>query len=179
MNPKPPGKIQRAAAWGESAFREVYFRYTKRLRAYILRRVRNYHDAEDITAQVFSQALGHLDPQVTNKQLEAWLFTSARNATANHARARKFRATISIEEIEGVAESKEETDPGETILEEENVTRLAAAIKRLPEEQRRALMLRFFEGLSHSEIADLLGRSEGSARVLLHRTLSGLREEVS
>lgn len=178
MNPKAPGKIQRAAAWGESAFKEVYSRYIKPLRAYIFRRVRNYHDAEDLTAQVFYQALGHLDPKVTRPELEAWLFTSARNATANHARARKFRASISIEEIEEPAQTQE-AEPGSALEEEENVARLAEAIRRLPEEQRRALMLRFFEGMSHSEIAELLGRSEGSARVLIHRTLSDLREEVS
>lgn len=176
MNPNPLGKIQRAAAWGESSFREVYSRYIKPLRAYIFRRVRNHHDAEDLTAQVFAQALGHLDPGASSRELEAWLFTSARNATINHARARKFRATVSIEEV---AETSEESDPGSTILEEENVMRLAAAIRKLPHEQRRALMLRFFEGLSYSEIAELLGRTEGSARVLLHRTLSDLREEVS
>lgn len=177
MNREPSGKIQRAAAWGESAFREVYSRYIKPVRSYIFRRVRNYHDAEDLAAHVFAQALRHVDPErVTTEQLEAWLFTSARNASANHARARKFRATVSIEEL---AVPAEDSDPGNAILEEEDLARLVDAIRRLPEEQRRAVVLRFFDQLSHSEIAQLLGRTEGSARVLLHRTLSGLREEVS
>ncbi|MGH2719143.1 MAG: RNA polymerase sigma factor, partial [Actinomycetota bacterium] len=57
-----PAKVQRAAEWSETAFREVYSRYIRPVNAFILRRVRNHHDAEDLTAQVFVQALDHLDP---------------------------------------------------------------------------------------------------------------------
>lgn len=170
-------KVHRAAAWSESAFREVYSRYIKRLYAYILRRVRNHHDAEDLTAQVFLQVLDHLDPkEAGSPELAAWLFTSARNASANHARKRKFVATVSIEELPDVAD---ETDPGRAMLDEEELTRLLNAISQLPDERRQAIVLRFVQRLPHAEVADALGRSEGSARVLVHRTLADLRKEVS
>jgi RNA polymerase sigma-70 factor, ECF subfamily len=176
--PNRKDKIQQAVAWSDTAFREVYSRYIRPVYAFILRRVRNHHDAEDLTSHVFTQVLGHLDPkQPESPQLEAWLFTSARNATANHARGRKFVATVEIEEVND--EIAEEQQPDSKVVEKDDLERLLQAIERLPEEQRKALKMRFVEELSHAEIAEALGRSETSARVLLHRTVAGLREEVS
>lgn len=149
------------------------------MNTYIFRRVRNHHDAEDLTAQVFAQALKHLDPKKANSpELASWLFTSARNASANHVR-KKFIATLSIEEMPEGAEASSEPDPGDALLDEERLGVLLEAVAKLPEERRRALILRFVEQLPHSEIAEALGRSEGSARVLLHRTVARLRKEVS
>lgn len=170
-------KVQKAAAWSEAAFREVYSRYIRPVNSYILRRVRNHHDAEDLTAQVFVQALKHLDPKSAGSpELAAWLFTSARNASANHTRTRRFVATISIEEMPDAAGA---SDPSKTVLDEETLDRLLDAISRLPEERRRAIILRFVEQLPHAEIAGALGKTETGARVLLHRTIAHLRKEVS
>jgi RNA polymerase sigma-70 factor (ECF subfamily) len=171
-----PAKVQRAAEWSETAFREVYSRYIRPVNAYILRRVRNHHDAEDLTAQVFVQALDHLDPtKAGTDEVASWLFTSARNATANHSRRRRY--VVSVEEIPEEADDSE--DPSQLLLDEETLGRLFDAIARLPEERRRALILRFVEQMPHAEIADILGRTETSARVLLHRTIATLRKEVS
>ncbi len=170
-----PAKVQRAAKWSESAYREVYSRYIKPVNAYILRRVRNHHDAEDLTAQVFVQALDHLDPAKDTDEVASWLFTSARNATANHQRRRRY--VVSVEEVPEPAEEWE--DPGEVVLDEEMLGRVLEAISHLPEERRKALILRFVEQLPHAEIAEVLGRTETSARVLLHRTIAHLRREVS
>lgn len=172
-----PAKVQAAAQWSETAFREVYSRYIRPVNAYILRRVRNHHDAEDLTSQVFVQALGHLDPEKagTDDQVASWLFTSARNATANHARRRRY--VVSVEEVPETADDSE--DPSQMLLDEETLGQVLDAIALLPEERRKALILRFVEQLPHAEIAEMLGRSETSARVLLHRTIAHLRKEVS
>lgn len=172
--------VQRAAAWSEVAFKEVYSRYIKPLHAYILQRVRNHHDAEDLTAQVFLQVLDRLDPKdASSPKLAAWLFASARNATANFTRRRRHVAPIPIDELPERADDSGESDPGAAILDEEELSRLLAAIADLPDERRQAIILRFVACLPHSEIADALGRTEGSARVLVHRTLAELRREVS
>jgi RNA polymerase sigma-70 factor (ECF subfamily) len=154
----------------------VYSRYIRPVHAYILRRVHNHHDAEDLTAQVFVQALDHLDPdKAGTEEVASWLFTSARNATFNHTRRRRY--LVSVEELPEAADDSE--DPGQMILDEETLGSVLDAIGRLPEERRLAIIMRFVEQLPHSEIAEVLGRSETSARVLLHRTLATLRKEVS
>src|SRR5256714_15657397 len=86
-----PAKVQRAAKWSESAYREVYSGYIKPVNAYILRRVRNHHDPEDLTAQVFVQALDHLDPETAGTdQVEACLIPEARRGTPHHHRRRRY-----------------------------------------------------------------------------------------
>lgn len=169
--------VQRAAVWSESAFKEVYSRYIKPLHAYILRRVRNHHDAEDLTAQVFLQVLARLDERdAGSPRLAAWLFTAARNATANFKR--RGRRVVAVP-LDTLAEQPDGSDPGAALLDEEDLNRLLEAIADLPHERRQAIILRFVQCLPHAEIADALGRSEGSARVLVHRTLAELRREVS
>src|SRR5258708_10226321 len=124
-----PAKVKTAAKWSESAYREVYSRYIKPVNAYILRRVRNHHDAEDLTAQVFVQALDHLDPEKAGTdEVASWLFTSARNATANHARRRRY--VLSLEEIPDP--SDEPADPSQTHLDDETPSRAPAAITHPP-----------------------------------------------
>src|SRR5712691_11398513 len=133
---KFPAKVVRAAEWSETAFREVYSRYIRPVHSYILRRVRNHHDAEDLTAQVFVQALDHLDPgKAGTEEVASWLFTSARNATANHSRRRRY--VVSVEELPDSAGESE--DPGQVVLGEETLGQVLYAIGRLPEERRRAL----------------------------------------
>ncbi len=171
-------KKELVSRWSEQAFEKVYSRYIKPVYAYILRRVRNHHDAEDICAHVFVQAFDHLDQQdVESPRLASWLFTTARNASSNHSRRqRKFKATISLEEIPDAAG---DSDPGELFLSGEQLREVLAALARLPEERQRALILRLVDQLPYSEVAELLGRSEESSRVITHRALETLKRNVS
>jgi len=164
--------------WSEQAFEKVYSRYIKPVYSYIFRRVRNHHDAEDICAHVFVQAFDHLDEQdVESPKLASWLFTTARNASSNHSRRqRKFKATISLEEI---PDSQGGADPSDLFLTSEQLREVLEALGRLPEERQRALILRLVDQLPHSEVAELLGRSEESSRVITHRALATLKRNVS
>jgi RNA polymerase sigma-70 factor (ECF subfamily) len=67
-------------------------------------------------------------------------------------------------------------DPAATVSERDAVARAWRAIDRLPEDRRRALVLRFVEEMSTSEIAAVLGRSEGAVRVLIHRALRAVAQ---
>ena len=178
MTHRLQSSAKRASRWSEVKFREVYSRYIRPVRAFILKRVRNHHDAEDLAAQVFAQALKNLDQRdVDSPELASWLFTAAKNISANHQRsAHRLVATLSIEDLP-LAEVADE--PADEVIGDDEAARLSEAIRRLPEEKRRAVVMRFVDELTHNEIAEELGRTEGSARVLLHRAISDLRKEVS
>ncbi len=170
------GGGERPRRWREGAFREVYSRYLRPLRAYVYRLVGNHHDAEDLTAEAFARALNHLDEkEIDSPELAAWLFKAARNLSSNHRRSTR-RIVISLEEV---TEPSIDDEPDEGLIAQEELKRLVAAISKLPPEKQRAVVMRFVDELSHSEIGEELGRTETSARVLLHRTLTDLRKEVS
>lgn len=105
----------------------------------------------------------------------AWLFRIARNVVANHRRTARRRPTAPIELAAGFA------DPLDVAYEAElrDEARAAwAAVDRLPDDRRRAVTLRFVEEMSAAEIGDVLDRSEGAVRVLLHRALRSVAADL-
>lgn len=149
---------RRFSARYEANFERVY--------AYVVRRVRDRHEAEDLTADVLHQALANL-PRYEWRGLpfSAWLFRIAANAIADHARraARERRVA---------AEASAEEPAAQEIEERAHLFRLVA---RLPEDQRRVVRLRFAEQRSIRDIAQLLDRSEGAVKQLQFRGLQALR----
>jgi RNA polymerase sigma-70 factor (ECF subfamily) len=102
------------------------------------------------------------------------LFTIAHNLAANWYRDRKRRPQAPLEAIQGRDEDVE-SDAFERV---DDADAIREAVAGLPAERQHLILLRYVEGLSHAEIARNLGRSEGAVRVLLHRTLRSLREEL-
>ena len=104
-----------------------------------------------------------------------WLFQIARNAIANERRRLRRRPEAPLEAAELIAATD---DPAATATQRDALARAWQAIDRLPEDRRRALVLRFVEEMSTSEIAAILGRSEGAIRVLVHRALRAVAEAM-
>ena len=104
-----------------------------------------------------------------------WLFRIARNVIANHRRSARRRPVAQLELAATIA------DPLDVAHETEvrDEARAAwAAVARLPDDRRRVVTLRFVEEMSAAEIADVLGRSEGAVRVLLHRALRSVAADL-
>jgi RNA polymerase sigma-70 factor (ECF subfamily) len=114
------------------------------------------------------------DPAATSS-FRAWLFRIARNVVAGQRRTSRRRPTAPLELAAGVA------DPLDVAYEAElrDEARAAwAAVDRLPDDRRRAVVLRFVEEMSAAEIGDVLERSEGAVRVLLHRALRAVAADL-
>ena len=157
------------------AFEDLYRDFLGRIYAYVRAQVGTAADAEDITAQVFMnayQAYGRFEARNTTPA--AWLFRIARNATLDHFRSHgrreRLRRTI---EHQPVAEE----DPSERAEERIRYRALLAHVAKLPERQRDAISLRH-SGLSFAEVGGLLGCSEDAAKMLYHRALKAVKEEV-
>jgi RNA polymerase sigma-70 factor, ECF subfamily len=121
-----------------------------RLRRFARNLVRDPHDADDVVQIAVERALVRLDQWRSDARLDSWLFKIVRNAWIDEVRARGRRAKIFLPEEAG-------EQVGEALMERE-IDRLstAAALARLPEDQRLAVVLVLVEGLSYKDAADVL-----------------------
>lgn len=156
----------------------LYKRYASALFKYIYTSLSRREEAEDILVEVFLAALKdqHLIHLNEQQQL-AWLFRVARNKVADwHRSALRYPAT-SLELLPSSFEEhfSETGRPDILLLQREEYMLLRQQIARLPEMQQEVLRLRFILELRHSEIAALLGKTEGAVQILFWRAIHSLR----
>jgi RNA polymerase sigma-70 factor (ECF subfamily) len=160
-----------AAQKDPSRFAELYEQNFHRVYAYVARRVRNRAEIQDLTAHVFHQALANLGKfKWRGTPFAAWLYRIASNAIADQAK-RKVR--------ESSEQPFSETSPATDLEEVERRARLFSAVDKLPDDQRRVIVMRFADEKSIREIADELGRSEGAVKQLQFRGLENLRNRLN
>ena len=158
-----------AAQADPARFVEVYDRYVDRIYAFVSRRTANRADAEDLTSQVFEQALGSIPQfQWRGVPVAAWLFRIAANAVADHWR----RHSRESGELPPELPDTKELDDIERRLA------LYRHVDRLPDLQRQVIRMRFVEEKSIREVAAALDRSEGAIKQLQLRALDGLRKSM-
>ena len=167
----------RAAQRDRHAFDRLYRRYLDRVYSYAFYQLGDHHDAEDATERTFLAALAAIDRfRDEGSTFRAWLFRIAHNAIANSHRARRQRRTQPITDAHQQAAPG--ADPAGVVARADQQREIRAALARIPAERRQAILLRFVDGLSAREIGAVLDRSEGAARVLLHRALRDLAAEL-
>ncbi len=182
--------VSRAQAGDSGAFGAIYQRHVDRVYSYVAFRVRDPTLAEDITQDVFLQALQALRGFDWRGSVAPWLLSIARNAVIDHWRRvgrrheRAESALAGIEE-EGDGGLLERTESGAAAAAlagaEMAIDRrlLLAAAERLTELQQQVLALRFAAGLSIEETARVMGKSEGAVKNLQHHALRALRRQLA
>jgi len=169
--------VEKAKTDPES-FGLLYEQYVDRIYNYIYYRTGNHHDAEDLTAKVFIQALKHIPRYVDRgAPFSAWLYRIAHNLVANWHRDRSRRKLVSLDQV-AMIHAREDPGPFEQAARSERWDTLRAAIRRLPDDRQQLLLLKFVERLPNAQIGDIMGRSEGAIKSLYHRTLVALRDDV-
>jgi RNA polymerase sigma-70 factor (ECF subfamily) len=149
-----------------SALHFLYVRYADDVCGFVRSIVRDEHEAEDITHNVFAKlitAIHKYEPREV--PFAAWILRVARNAAFDHRRARR---QIPFEEVRT-------SDEGHDQVGFDRLQALREAIHRLPQDQREVLVLRHIAGLSPSEIARRLGKTESSVHGLHHRGRGALQ----
>lgn len=165
-------QIMEAAKKELTSFAPIYERYFQRIYAYCLRRVDLHTDAEDLTSQIFTQAIANLG-QYRGGSVPAWLFTIARNTIINHVHRRRQPISIEAAHIDIPADTPRPID-GLVAQEEKQAIRQLVAV--LPDDQRDLLALKLSAGLTSQEIGAVVGKSSGAVRVELHRIIKLLRQ---
>ncbi len=171
----PERLLIEAAQRDPTRFAELYEFNFSRVYAYIAHRVGNREDAQDLTAEVFRRALANLGKfEWRGVPFAVWLFKMAANAIADRWKRAARETGNPSPEVAQEIKAPEEPD-----LEEiERRARLFQLVKRLPQDQRRVIELRFAEEKSIREIAQLLRRTEGSVKQLQFRALETLRQRM-
>jgi RNA polymerase sigma-70 factor (ECF subfamily) len=157
-----------AAQRDPARFADLYEENFNRVYAYVARRVGDRHQAEDLTADVFREALAGIGKfEWRGVPFVAWLLRIATHAIADHF------------ERSGREAGNPAADPDRATLEEtERNAMLFQLVDRLPEMQFRVIHMRFVEQKSIREIAQELGRSEGAVKQLQLRAIESLREQM-
>jgi RNA polymerase sigma-70 factor, ECF subfamily len=151
-------------------FALLYRQYLPHVYRYCYRRLGSPEAAEDATSQIFSQALAAL-PRFQSGSFRAWLFTIARHVVIDEVR--RTRPASSLEVAATLIDPAPTLD--DVVIQAEVGQTIAAVMSQLPPAQRQVLELRL-AGLTAVEIAEVMGRSNGTIRNLQHRTLVRLRE---
>lgn len=169
-------RLVEAAQRDPSEFGPLYERYVDQIYRFAYRRTGNHADAEDVTAQTFQQALAAL-PSYEWRGLPfgAWLFRIASNVINRRGRTSSREVTVEDDAVFGRIEDTGGEDPADLVGARSDADELLTAIRTLPEDQQRALIMKFARGMKNREIGEQLGRSEGAVKQLIHRAVVNLR----
>jgi RNA polymerase sigma-70 factor (ECF subfamily) len=173
MEEKPPDKIVL-----DREFSDFYRQHLRDIYNYTYYRTGNHHDAEDLTTQTFIQAYRHFERaqrESNGRPLRPWLIRIAHNLAANYYRDRARKPTSLLQEAELIGDT---IDTEQLVEGREELTKVLEAVRSLPDDRREAMIMRFALGMDNREIARALGRSEGATKVLIHRAIRQLEQQV-
>jgi RNA polymerase sigma-70 factor (ECF subfamily) len=170
-----------AARRDPRAFEALYRKYVAQVYSFALYELRDTHAAEDLTAQVFLRALAGLPSfrerdEPPGSSFRVWLFQIARHSLSNERRRSRRHPDGPLELA---LEIPAADDVQAAVVERDQLAQAWRSIEKLPTERRQALLLRFVEEMSTREIGEVLGRSEGATRVLIHRALRSVANQLA
>jgi len=175
-NGKPPDDAAKRAL--DRDFEDLYREHLRDVYSYCYYRIGNHHDAEDLTEQTFLQAYRHFERaqrESDGRPLRPWLIRIAHNLAANYHRDRSRKPTATLEHVEPV----QHPHGTERVVEgRERMREVIAGLQTLSDDRREALIMRFSLGMSNREIARALGKTDGATKVLIHRSIKQLQEQL-
>jgi RNA polymerase sigma-70 factor, ECF subfamily len=164
-----------AKAGNAEAFGAIFDAYVGPIHRFIASRVNRPSDAEDLTQLVFVKALEAL-PRYECRGIPfgGWLFRLARNAVIDFVRTSHEHADLA----QSVERAGTDAGPDELAVTRQEIDAVGAALTALTDDQREAIALRFFAGLSAREAAEVMGKQEGTVRGLQFRAIAALRRQL-
>ena len=152
----------------------LFDRHHRRIRGYCLHQLRDRQEAEDAVQSTFLYALSSLQRGVAPRSELPWLYTIAHNVCRTQRRSlRRRRRLEAAVDVDSLAEVVGRDDPSS-----EELDGLGSALAALPENQRRALILREWQGLSYAEVGERLGLSESAVEAALCRARRNLTRKL-
>ena len=166
-----------AATQDRKAFAELFQHYAPRVKAMMMRRGASADRAEDLAQETLLRLwrkASQFDPD--RASVSAWVYSIARNVNIDLGR-RETRAAAWLKE-QGEPEEEDYDEPEQYLLMAERESIVRSTLATLPEDQLRVIRLSFFDGLAHSEIAELLEIPLGTVKSRIRLALQRLRDPL-
>jgi len=165
----------RARAGDRMAFNRLMQRHAPRLVNFLERQLGSRSDADDVAQNTFIAIHRNLHRFDETRAFVTWMFVIARNKAKDHHRRRAVRNWIGLEEP-SVPAPVDPTTPERIVADRDELARVNAAIRAMPEGLRTPLLLSVIDGMSHAEIGSVMGLSEKAAEVRVYRARRRLRD---
>jgi RNA polymerase sigma-70 factor (ECF subfamily) len=173
MNKTEAGSREAVLAQHHRRFDELYREFHDPVFGYVLRRTESSDDAADVIAETFLIAWRRLDDIPAGAQSRLWLYGVARRVLANYRRGERRRSSLADRLRGELANTHSRPESTGELAE------LAAAFRRLSDEDREVLALEGWEGLDRGQIAVVLGCSRNAVRIRLHRARRRLAQQLA
>jgi RNA polymerase sigma-70 factor, ECF subfamily len=158
-----------------SAFGRLYDRYVDVVFRYVLFRVGDRELAEDVTSETFLRALRRIGSvSYQGRDVGAWFVTIARNLVLDHVKSSRFRLEVATAEVDD--SRRVEFGPEQQVISRVTTAALLECVEQLGDDQRECIVLRFLQGLSVAETAEVMRRNEGAVKALQHRAVRRLAQ---
>ena len=168
--------LARARRLDPGALAQIHESFYRLVYRYARYRTGDDQVAEDAASEVFVRLLDAFKSGKAPRQsLRGWIYGTANHVVNDYFR-RRYRERNESLEAHNTLPAESEADPEHQLLHRLNLERLRAALARLTSEQQHVVTLRFGHGLSHREVARLMGKSEGAVKLLQFRALRRLRD---
>lgn len=179
VDPVPDRRIVERMAQGDGdALRELYDAHSRAVYSLALRILRSQSDAEDIVQEVFVQAwrtAARYD--AVRGSVAGWLLMQTKSRAIDRLRARAARPeSPDVDQAAGQADAS--ATPDVQVVRAEQAVRIREALDSLPLLQRTAIELAYYEGLTHTEIAEKLEQPLGTVKTRIRQGLMRLRDAL-
>lgn len=154
----------------------IYDEYHSLIYRYIYRQVGDVESARDLTAEVFHRLLRSVQGRRSPDQnLAGWLYRTAHNMVVDFYRRQQHRRHLPLDE----ALIDCDDDPVGTVERRLSAAQVRAALQHLTPDQQQVIVLKFLEGLSNQQVAEVLDKPVGAVKSLQHRALAALQRQLS
>ena len=167
--------VELAQAGDAEAFGRLYDRYVDTVYRYVYYRVASRTLAEDLTSETFLRALRRIDSFTwTGRDVVAWFLTIARNLITDHYKSSRYKLELTVDDLLEAGADRPTAGPEGQVLAALTHEALFEAVRSLNAEQQECVVLRFLQGLSVAETAEVMGKNEGSVKALQYRAVRAL-----
>ena len=171
--------IAKARNRDAAAFSELIRLHDQPLRGFLLSKLRNGHDADDLAQNVWLKVWNSLSKYEDRGRFEAWLMRIARNEFLNHASRRKRTDCSSLDQVDCRALVQTEASADRQMMNREQTAWMHARIDELPEAERKVVRLRLSEEVTFREIAERTGAPLNTVLSRMHQATRRLRSAVA